>query len=332
MSDASHTAGDAGADALPLVSVVVIFLDPGPFLDEAVASVRAQTYPRWELLLVDDGSTDGASERARRWAAADPGRVRYVEHDGHANRGMSASRNAGVGASRGSLVAFLDADDAWERGKLAAQVALLERHPEAGMVCGPTRFWYRWDGAPADAPPDELRRLGVEPDRLYPPPVLLEGVPAQRIKTPATCSVLVRRAVFDAVGGFEEAFRGMYEDQAFFAKVYARAPVYVTGACLDRYRQHGESCCSISERAGRYDPYGPNAAHRAFLEWLDGYLTAEGLRYSRAGWALRKALWLYRYPALAPFLNAAGAVAGRVLDRVQSAKPGRRAAGRPASD
>src|SRR3712207_221993 len=79
----------------PRVSVVVIFLDAARFLGEAVASVLGQTYGAWELLLVDDGSTDGSSALARGYAAAQPGRVRYLEHPGHANRGMSAARNLG---------------------------------------------------------------------------------------------------------------------------------------------------------------------------------------------------------------------------------------------
>jgi len=73
----------------PLVSVVVIFLDAARFLEEAVASVLAQDHPNWELLLVDDGSRDGSSAIARRYAERHPGRVRHLEHAGHANRGKS---------------------------------------------------------------------------------------------------------------------------------------------------------------------------------------------------------------------------------------------------
>jgi len=97
----------------PLVSVITIFLDAERFLNEAIESLRAQTYERWELLLVDDGSRDGSSEIAREHAARDPHRIRVLEHAGHANLGMSASRNLGIAHARGDLVALLDADDVY---------------------------------------------------------------------------------------------------------------------------------------------------------------------------------------------------------------------------
>src|SRR5258706_2880162 len=79
-----------------LVSVVVIFLNAERFISEAVESVVAQTYGNWELLLVDDGSNDGSTEIARSYAAKFPDKIRYLEHHGHENRGMSASRNLGI--------------------------------------------------------------------------------------------------------------------------------------------------------------------------------------------------------------------------------------------
>ena len=80
----------------PLVSVVTIFLNGEPFIGEAIESVLAQTFRDFELLLVDDGSTDGSTALARARAEREPGRVLYLEHEGHANRGMSASRNLGI--------------------------------------------------------------------------------------------------------------------------------------------------------------------------------------------------------------------------------------------
>ncbi|HEX8089705.1 MAG TPA: glycosyltransferase family 2 protein, partial [Blastocatellia bacterium] len=96
-----------------LVSVIIIFLNAEEFIAEAIESVFDQTYSDWELLLVDDGSTDASAEIALRYAAGYRGRVRYLEHEGHQNRGMSASRNLGIASARGEFVAFLDADDVW---------------------------------------------------------------------------------------------------------------------------------------------------------------------------------------------------------------------------
>src|SRR5215208_465500 len=109
---------DQAATKSPRVSAIVIFLNAGPFFEEAIESILVQDYDDWELLLVDDGSTDGSTEIARRYADGDPSRIRYLTHPGGENRGMSASRNLGVRQARGEYVAFLDADDTWLQGKL----------------------------------------------------------------------------------------------------------------------------------------------------------------------------------------------------------------------
>ncbi|MBA2318870.1 MAG: glycosyltransferase family 2 protein [Euzebyales bacterium] len=103
----------------PAVSVVLIFYNDERFLPEAIESVLGQTYRDFELILADDGSTDGSTALARSYAQADPERVRYVEHPGHANHGISAARNLGIADVRGRFVAFLDSDDVWEPEKLA---------------------------------------------------------------------------------------------------------------------------------------------------------------------------------------------------------------------
>src|SRR5688500_11070839 len=128
----------------PLVSIIVCFLDEERFLAEAVDSVLAQTFDDWELWLVDDGSRDASSSIARQLAASTPGRIEYLEHAGHTNLGLSASRNAGIQRARGRYIAFLDADDSWYPHKLEEQVAILERHPQAAMVIGASKHWRSW--------------------------------------------------------------------------------------------------------------------------------------------------------------------------------------------
>ena len=134
----------------PLVSVVIIFWNAERFLQEAIESVLGQSYSAWELLLVDDGSTDGSTAIARHCAGRYPERVRYLEHPGHANLGMSAARNCGVRGARGPCVAFLDADDVWFPTTLQDQVAVLEAHPDAAMLYGPIQWWYSWTGRSED--------------------------------------------------------------------------------------------------------------------------------------------------------------------------------------
>src|SRR3954469_7760024 len=118
-----------------LVSVVLIFLNEERYLEEAVQSVRDQTMTDWEMILVDDGSTDGSTGLARDLAAKDE-RIRYVDHPGHENRGMSAPRNLGVSNGAAPYIAFLDSDDVWPPDRLAQQVDMLEKMPDVAMVVG----------------------------------------------------------------------------------------------------------------------------------------------------------------------------------------------------
>ena len=78
------------------------------------------------------------------FAQRDPSRIRYFEHAGHANRGMSAARNLGLDHARGRYIAFLDADDVWLPEKLREQVSALNDNPRAGMVYGRTLIWHSW--------------------------------------------------------------------------------------------------------------------------------------------------------------------------------------------
>lgn len=266
--------------------MVVIFKDPGDFLAEAVESVRKQDFDRWELLLVDDGSTDGSTALARRYAYDHAPRIRYLEHPGHGNLGMSATRNLGVEHARGELIAFLDADDALVPTALAEQVALLRLH-DVDVVYGPLEYWYGWTGDPDDVARDFLHPVGVPADTVHEPPSLI--APFVRNIGFAPAGMLFRKTLFERVGGFEEDFRDLYEDQVFAAKVCVAAPIYVAGTRWYRYRQHPRACCQTAQREGRMD-----AAREPFLRWLVEHLEQEGLGASDAWREARQELTLRR--------------------------------------
>jgi glycosyltransferase involved in cell wall biosynthesis len=288
----------------PLVSGIIIFLNAEKFIEEAIESVFAQTYDNWELLLVDDGSTDKSTKIALRYAEQHPGKVRYLEHGGHQNRGMSASRNLGISNAKGEYIAFLDADDIWLPPKLERQVAILEAQPEAAMVYGSTQMWYSWTGNPEDIQRDRGRKLGVQSNILVKPPRLLTLFLRRDAETPATCGIMVRREVCKDIGGFEETFSGMYEDQAFFAKVCLKVPVFVEGGCWDRYRQHPNSCCYVAMEAGEYDLKLPHPAHLIFLNWIAEYLSQQEVKDTEVWKALQKAIWPYSHPILYSLLRS----------------------------
>lgn len=253
----------------PLVSIVTIFHNEERFLAEAIESVLAQTYPRWELLLCDDGSSDASPAIARDYATKHPGRIRYLHHPEQANRGMSATRNLGLAHASGDFVAFLDGDDVWVPEKLTRQVFLLQQHPEAGAVYGRLHVWHAWTRQQADLAKDYVQPLGGPPECLVEPPELLVRFLRDDVYTPS--GLLFRREVLDEVGGYEEDFRGMHEDGVVMAKICLRWPIYASGEVWYKYRQHPDSCCNQAIAAGR-----DRAAMRRFLEWLDRYLEEGG--------------------------------------------------------
>lgn len=276
----------------PKVSIVCAFLNGAAFIAETVRSVFDQTVQDFELILVDDGSTDASRDMAKGWAAERPGQVRYLEHPGHENRGLSASRNLGIAAATGLYMAFVDADDVWTPTKLAEQLALLEAHPDAAMVCGKVCYWNSWRGGE-----DVIVPSGCNLDRVtYPPEASLKLYPLGKAAAPCPSDLLVKRSVVNALGGFEAHFEGplqLYEDQGFLAKLYLHAPVIFSSTLWLYYRQHSHSIVAEVTRSGKY-----RQVRGYFLAWLEGYVadrpqTPEAMRR-----ALTRALRPYRHPRL----------------------------------
>jgi glycosyltransferase involved in cell wall biosynthesis len=287
---------DAPTTTSTLVSAVIIFLNGERFIAEAIESVLAQTYGNWELLLVDDGSTDGATRIAKDYAARFPDKVHYLEHDGHANRGMSASRNLGIRHARGELIALLDADDVWLPDKLADQVPMLIARRDAAMLYGRTHIWFGWTGRPIDAAKDYTTDFGPLTGRLVPGRELLATFLRTELNLPCTCSVLLRRDAVERAGYFEESFRAAYEDMAFYAKLFRSADVFVADGCWDRYRQHARSSCQAAMRDGEHAYGRPSRDRERYLRWLEQYLTQHGESDRKVWGALRRELWPYDHP------------------------------------
>lgn len=160
----------------PLVSVIIPAYNPGHFLEEAVASIHAQNHQPLEIVLVDDGSTDGV---ATELAARDETIV-YLRQP---NRGAAAARNAGLRVARGEVIAFLDADDLWTAGKLARQLEALRTDLQCDLVAGQVRHFH-------DDCLSEAART-----RLVLPPDGPSELPS---------SIVLRRALIDRVGLFNE--------------------------------------------------------------------------------------------------------------------------------
>jgi glycosyltransferase involved in cell wall biosynthesis len=256
-----------------MISVIIPFLNPGRFLEEAIQSVISQTHSDWELLLVDDGTIDGATNVAHGYAARHPDRVFYLEHAGHRNRGAPASRNLGIQRARGDYIAFLDADDVWMPEKLRQQVALLEAHPNIAMTYGAGLIWHSWDGDAGEGVKNYPQDVGVCGSTVIAPPGLLEMFIISDDVVPSPSGILIRRSSAVSVGGFSERFRGarqVYEDQSFYAKLAMRENVLITDQPCFLYRQHAGSCSAEVVRSNVY-----SKLRMDYLRWLAAYLAEE---------------------------------------------------------
>lgn len=291
----------------PLVSVVTTFLNAERFIEETIESVISQTYARWELMLVDDGSSDASTAIALSYAANYPEQIAYLAHEGHCNRGAPASRNLGIQSSKGKYVAFLDADDVWMPHKLARQVAIMESEPRAGMVYGVTHYWHSWTGTADDAARDYVGELGVPADRLFDPPELFRlAYPFGQATTAPPSNFFVRREALESVGNFEENFKGiyqLYDDQSLLIKMFLTWPIFASSEQWYKYRVHPESCMADAASGGHYD-----AVRAFFLKWFQSWLMQRKIDDPEIWRALREAVRASRIQ-----LRTAGGSVARVL-------------------
>jgi glycosyltransferase involved in cell wall biosynthesis len=176
----------------PLFSVIVPVFNAGAYLDRAIASVRAQTCPELELILVDDGSTDDAVDRA---CAIPDSRLRVVRQ---ANQGAPAALNRGLAAATAEYVAFLDADDFWAPSKLERHLQCFRAHPDADL----TFTGLAYVGADDEA----LRLPPRRPNGFF----TFEHLFVDYV-IGTSSAIAARKSVTQIAGGFDPAFPYMYD-------------------------------------------------------------------------------------------------------------------------
>ncbi|HEY7267967.1 MAG TPA: glycosyltransferase family A protein [Solirubrobacterales bacterium] len=171
------------------VSAIVPAFNGERFLEQALRSVVDQSLPPAEVIVVDDGSTDGSAEIAEGFGEP----VRCIRQE---NTGVAGARNRGLSAAAGELIAFLDQDDLWPEEKLEAQVAALVANPEVGIVSG------------------HLRVIGgALPGRAWSTRGPREAPAGAHLS-----AALIRRSVFDKTGPLDEAIGHAADDLEFFVR------------------------------------------------------------------------------------------------------------------
>ncbi len=233
----------------PLVSVVIPVFNGAPFVAKAVASVRAQTVKDVEIIVVDDGSTDGTQAVLARLERTD-GIVWFQQDHG----GPARSRNRGIAAARGEFVALLDCDDVWLPGKLETQLAVLRDRPAVGVVHTDYEVVYE-DGTVEER---VRARYSREP--------LVQAFVGGHTALPST--LLIRKSVLDKVGALDPELYGS-EDSDLAIRLY-RVTEF---DCVDRVfvrklqRGHGYRDKAFDERTHRQKVL---TSRERFLDRLEG--------------------------------------------------------------
>jgi len=230
---------------MPRVSVIVPAHNAEQTIVETICSVQAQTFSDFELIVIDDGSTDRTRERLE---AAGDSRLRILSYE---NAGACSARNRGIARATGEYLAFLDADDRWTPDKLQHQVAALQARAAAGVAYSWTRFV------------DQNGR-----DLYEQRPLFFEGdVYRELLVANFTCSgsnVLVRRQAIEATGGFDVSLK-VSQDWEFCVRLAARWPFVVVPRHQILYRQWpGSWTWSISAAQDLWEEDGIRTIERVF--------------------------------------------------------------------
>jgi glycosyltransferase involved in cell wall biosynthesis len=211
----------------PLVSAVVTTYNQAPYIEDALRSATGQTYPHVEIIVVDDGSIDDTPARLARFGD----RITVVRQP---NLGVAASRNTGIRRARGELIAFLDGDDLWEPGKLAAQVDAALRHPGSGLiVTDGVQFTDRTVIGASLLSRTGRTFLGRSPDPVVTGRCYHELLAGNFICT--TSQVMIPAHVLGAVGPSDTRFR-VASDYDLYLRIAARYDVTVVRQLLTRWR------------------------------------------------------------------------------------------------
>jgi glycosyltransferase involved in cell wall biosynthesis len=236
----------------PLVSVVVPAYNCARYVAEALRSALEQQYNPVEIIVVNDGSTDDTPEVIRTFGD----RITLINQS---NAGAAAARNAAIEKARGDYIAFLDSDDLWLPGKLAAQVSYLEAHPEIGMVYSAWSEW-RTDSTGQFEPPAQPGKaitVAIDP--------MTSGWLYNRLLLGCiihTTTVMIRSEIVKQVGTFDVSLR-RGQDYDYWLRVSRVTPIHKLQNRLSLYRIHGES---ITHKA-HPDNYGVIVIQKALDRW-----------------------------------------------------------------
>lgn len=320
--------------AYPKLSVIVPAFNVAAFIAEAIASVRAQTLSDFEIIVIDDGSTDGTLEIVEEIQAKDAPDAQPIVLLKQRNRGQNVARNLGLGAARGDYIAFLDGDDRWLPRKLERHAAMLDARPDLDLTYSSYRFIN-----------DAGQEIGIGP-RGHAGALSFSDLVRQAGGIRSTSLLVARRTAIEAVGGFDEQL-GTNTDVDFCIQIATLRPNnigYIPEMLVDYRIRSGQVSSAthlhpadwerVIEKARRHDPNlvarlehvsrANKALSLAHIAYARGDYAAARRLFRRAlrasprtvlrnGRSLRRAVQFFLLPMLPPRVHQQLFFAGRRL-------------------
>jgi len=243
------------------ISVVIPCFNAARYIEGSILSVLAQDWPDLDIVVVDDGSSDGSAELI---GSRFPG-VNVLQQ---ANQGVAAARNRGISAARGDWIAFLDADDIWLPGKLKAQVDLLRTNAGSRMCYTAWQVWTSTDPVPTQEYLDTLQKLSTDRERWAGPSGWMYHHLLQDCVV-WTSTVLAERSLLSDVGGFDPNLP-IGEDYDLWLRVSRVTPILRVTEPYALYRMHAASIT----RSVPAENYAGLVISRALAKW--GYSSPDG--------------------------------------------------------
>jgi len=259
------------------VSVVIPFYNAEQYLFETLESVRQQSFSDWELILVDDGSTDASVDLVRTYLDRTTVRASLLHHPQGGNRGTSATRNLGLSHAKGRYVCFLDADDIWKPEFLHYFVDRLESMPTVDMAYCPCIYWEPAGRVGEDRYSGRVQALGMETVGRVAADKILRLFLENENAVPSPSGVMFRKEALTRAGGWENSFPAMCDDQALFTKILLLGnDLFLASNPLYYYRQHEASLCRTALQEDLY-----YEDKKRYFAWLRSHLRAGPAAWSQ---------------------------------------------------
>ncbi len=265
----------------PKVSVVIPLYNGGRYIESTLMSVFSQSYQCYEIVVVDDGSSDEGPDKVSKILEKHPDRIQLLRHPDNGNHGIAASRNLAIRNAKGYYIAFLDQDDIWLPDKLEKQIAALQQYPEASLVYA--KVFYIDEGG------KEKKIRGIHPTYgkgITGNPLNIFSKLIQEDFIP-NLTVLVKKSCLERVGLLDEGPRYEYEDWLLLSKLAYFYKFLFIPEVLGKWREHSNNYSSNIFNTGQFR----DAEEHCTIALFSFLVNESGVAVNKIRKHLRRRIW-----------------------------------------